>query len=59
MDVFSKCTWVILLKDQKGEVITKAFQEILKDSSRKPNEMWVDKGIEFYNGSLKSWLRVR
>ena len=22
----------------------------------KPNKIWVDKGIEFYNRSMKSWL---
>ena len=59
IDVFSKCAWVILLKDQKGEVITKAFQEIVKDSGSKPNDLLVDKGIEFCNRSVKSWLGVR
>ena len=27
IDVFSKNAWVILLKDKKGEMITKAFQK--------------------------------
>ena len=25
-------------------------------SKRKPNKIWVDKGSEFYNRSMKSWL---
>ena len=26
-------------------------------SKRKPNEIWVDKGSEFYNNSFKKWLK--
>ena len=25
-------------------------------SSRKPNKMWINKGGQFYNRSMKSWL---
>ena len=42
---------------QKSITNTKAFQEILDESGRKPNQIWVDKGSEFYNGSMKSWLQ--
>ena len=42
-----------------------AFQKILDDSKRseaegkgrKPNKIWVDKGIEFYNNYFKKWLQ--
>ena len=34
-----------------------AFQSIVKQSNRKPNKIWVDKGSEFYNASFKKWLR--
>ena len=44
------------MKDKKGIAITNAFQEILNKSNRKPNKMWADKGSEFYNKSIKSWL---
>ena len=58
IDIFSKYTWVISLKDKNGISIVKAFQIILKQSnSRKPNKIWVDKGSEFYNASFKKWLR--
>ena len=30
--------------------------KILDESNRKLNKIWVDKGSEFYNGSVKSWL---
>ena len=57
IDIFSKYEWVILLKDKKGISIVNAFQKILKESDRKPNKIWVDKGSEFYNSSFKKWLR--
>ena len=34
-----------------------AFQKTLDNSMRKPNKTWVDKGSEFYNSSLKKWLK--
>ena len=43
-------------KRQKGFRINNAFQKILDESGRKPNKIRVDKGIEFYNRSVKSWL---
>ena len=54
---FSKYAWVIPLKDKKGVSIVNAFQKILKESDRKPNKIWVDKGSEFYNNSFKKWLK--
>ena len=56
IDLFSKYAWVVPLKDKKGVTIVNAFQKILKDSMRKPNKIWVDKGSEFYNNSFKKWL---
>ena len=57
--VFSKYAWVIPLKDKKGISITNAFQKNLKESNRKPNKIWVDKGSEFYNRSMKSGLEMK
>ena len=57
IDIFSKYAWVIPLKDKKGISIVNAFQIILKESNRKPNKIWVDKGSEFYNNSFKKWLK--
>ena len=56
IDIYSKYTWVIPLKDKKGITITNAFQKLLDKSNRKPNKIWVDKGSEFYKRSTKSWL---
>ena len=57
IDVFSKYAWVVPLKNKKGITITNAFQKILKESNRKPNKIWIDKGSEFYNSSFKTLLR--
>ena len=53
IDIFSKYAWVIPLKDEKGISIVKACQIILKQSNRKPNKIWIDKGSEFYNAYFK------
>ena len=33
------------------------FKKILKESARKPQKIWVDKGSEFYNSHSKKWLK--
>ena len=58
-DIFSKYAWAIPLKDKKGITITKAFQKILDKPNGKPNKIWVEKGSEFYNRSMKSWLEKK
>ena len=54
IDIYRKYAWVIPLEDKKGITITNAFQKILNESNRIPNEIWVGKGSEFYNRSMKS-----
>ena len=49
IDIYSKYAWVVVLKLKKGITITEALQEILNESGRKPNKIWVDYGSEFYN----------
>ena len=41
------------LERYEKETITRAFEKIVKDSGGKPTKIWVDKGNEFYNRSLK------
>ena len=40
IDILSKYSWVVPLKDKKGVTI-----------DRKPKKIWVDKGSGFYNNS--------
>ena len=44
-------------KDKIGITTTNAFQKILDESNRKPNNIWIDKSSEFYNRSMKLWLK--
>ena len=48
---------LFLLKVEKGITITNAFQEILRESNCTANKIWVDKGNEFYNRSMKLFLQ--
>ena len=45
------------MKDKKGTTITNAFQKILDESNCKPKKIWVDKGSEYYNRLMKSFLQ--
>ena len=56
IDLFSKYAFVVPLKDKKGISTTNAFNKIIKQPNRKPNEIWVDQGGEFYNHVFKRWL---
>ena len=56
IDLFSKNAFVVTLKGKKGISITNAFKKITKQSSRKPNKIWVDQAGEFYNHVFKKWL---
>ena len=56
--IFSKDAQVIPVKDKKGTTITNAFQKILDESNHKPNKIWVDKGIELHNRSIKLMIML-
>ena len=56
IDLFSKYTFVVPLKDKKGISIVNAFDKIIKQYNRKPNKIWVDQGSEFHNRDFKKWL---
>ena len=43
----------VSLKYKKCVSTANAFKSILKDSNRKPNKIWVDKGSESYINSFK------
>ena len=42
IDLFSRYAWVIPLKNKKGQSIVEGFENILDDSNRKLNKIWVD-----------------
>ena len=46
--------WVVSLKDKKGVSITNALHKFLDETGSKPNKIWVDRGTDIYNRSMKS-----
>ena len=57
IDLFSKYAWVVALRDKRWITIVNTFQKILDSSNRKPNEIWVDQGSDFYNKLFKRFLK--
>ena len=55
--MFSKYAWVIPIKYKKGTGIVNAFKKIISEG-RKPNQIWVDQGSEFYNKSFTDFLKI-
>ena len=42
IDIFTSYAWVKPLKDKKGKRVLNAFIEIVNESNRKPNKLWID-----------------
>ena len=49
INVFTKYAWVKYLKDKKIKTVINAFIQIVNESNRKPNKLWVDQERDFYN----------
>ena len=54
--MFSPNLLVLNLKDKKAKTVLHGFIEIVTESKRKPNKVWVDQRIEFYNDPVQEWL---
>ena len=55
-DVLSKHAWVQPVKSKTGEVVTDAFEKILK-GKRKPINLHMDDGKEFYNNTFQDLMK--
>ena len=53
IDTFSKYGWIVPLKNKKAQTIVKALKEIFKESGRRPDKLWTDKGTEFFNKDVR------
>ena len=49
IDIYTKYAWVKPLKGKSGKRVLNSFIEIINESNREPNKIWVDQGREFYN----------
>ena len=59
IDVFTKYAWINPLKDKKGKTVLNVFIEILNESTRKPNKLWVPQERKFFNKFMQEWLDKR
>ena len=63
IDIFTKYAWAIPLKNKSGLSITIGFKIALSENpqggseSRKPEKLWVDRGSELSNKTIKSLLK--
>ena len=53
LDIVTKYAWSIPLKYKSGLSLTNGFKIDLGEH-RKPENLWVDRGIEFYKKTYKS-----
>ena len=54
IDIFSKYSWVIPLKDKKGINVKNVLEKIF--IQRSPKFLWTDRGKEFYNKQVQDLL---
>ena len=44
------------MKDKKDKIDLNAFINIVNESNRKQNNLWIDQRREFYNKRMQEWL---
>ena len=57
IDNHTKYAWAIPLKDKSGKNKTAAFKKLIETSKRKPDNIWSDRGKEFYNKTFLDFLK--
>ena len=56
IDNFSKDGWTIPLKNKNAQIIKDSFENIIRNSKRKPSLVETDRGKEFYNNIFQDFL---
>ena len=57
IDVLSKYAWSIPLKNKKAETVLEGIKNVIQESGRSPEKIYVDQGGEFYNKIMDQWLK--
>lgn len=57
IDCFSKYVWAKPIKNKSGPEVTRAMEDIFKESKRHCNNLNTDQGTEFYNVHFKKLLK--
>jgi hypothetical protein len=56
IDLYSRYAWALPIPDKIGKTILEAFKQIEADAGEAPKKLWTDRGSEFYNKDVKTWL---
>ena len=56
IDNFSKFGWIVPLKNKNAQIIKDSFENIIRNSKRKPSLIETDRGKEFYNNIFQDFL---
>ena len=56
IDLYTKYGWGIPMRNKSANDTKEAFIKIFKESSRKPQKLFTDRGKEFYNKIMESFL---
>ena len=56
INVFTNNAWVKPLQDNRDKTILSAFIEIVDESNRKSNKLWIDQGRKLCNKLMQGWL---
>ena len=57
IDLYTRYAWAIALKNKTATEVKNAFDSIFKSSKRIPKKLWCDSGKEFYNSTMKQFLK--
>ena len=58
IDIFSKIAWAKPLRSKTGKEVYQNLKQIIKENGKKPANLWVDEGKEFYNKDVKK-LKIK
>lgn len=57
IDIFSKTLFTEPLPDKSGASVAAAFRRVFKRTRRRPQKLWVDFGLEYWNSKVQSVLK--
>ena len=58
VDVLSKFAFAKCIKDKTAATVRSALESIFKGTDRRPQRLYCDKGLEFKNKTVKTYLRT-
>jgi hypothetical protein len=59
IDLASRFAWARILKSKTGKETLEAIKSIIASAKATPRKIWVDRGSEFYNRDVQSYLNSK